>query len=96
LAKPAIDPDEDRILEANRQVACMLGYEPDELVRAVRISSVHPHEMERLRQFAHAVQTTGEGWTNGPSCTREDGQRLPWTFSLQPDPATGTVARLPM
>jgi hypothetical protein len=27
--------------------------------------------MERLRQFAHAVQTTGEGWTDELSCTRK-------------------------
>ncbi|NBC49752.1 MAG: PAS domain S-box protein [Gammaproteobacteria bacterium] len=76
-----IDPEQDRILEANSQAARMLGYGPAELIRDVRISSVHPHEMERLRQFAHAVQTTGEGWTDELSCTRKDGQRLPSEIS---------------
>jgi signal transduction histidine kinase len=51
-----IDPDDDRIIEANAQASRMLGYGQSELTSAVRISSVHPHEMERLRQFAHDVR----------------------------------------
>ncbi|MBK5929067.1 PAS domain-containing protein [Halochromatium salexigens] len=56
-----IDPERDRILEANTQASRMLGYDPTELTRDVRISNVHPHEMERLRQFAQDVKARGRG-----------------------------------
>jgi PAS domain S-box-containing protein len=76
-----IDPEHDRILDANAQASRMLGYDPAELTREVRISSVHPHEMERLRQFAQDVKTRGEGWTDELSCMRKDGLRLPSEIS---------------
>ncbi|MBK1620949.1 hypothetical protein CKO42_21490 [Lamprobacter modestohalophilus] len=76
-----IDPERDRILEANTQASRMLGYDPAELTRDVRISSVHPHEMERLRQFAQDVKTRGQGWTDELSCMRKDGLQLPSEIS---------------
>ncbi len=76
-----IDPDDDRILEANAQASRMLGYGQSELTSDVRISSVHPQEMERLRQFARDVRTRGRGWTDELSCTRKDGRRLPSEIS---------------
>jgi len=76
-----IDPDDDRIIEANAQASRMLGYGQSELTSAVRISSVHPHEMERLRQFARDVRHCGRGWTDELSCTRKDGRRLPSEIS---------------
>ena len=76
-----IDPEHDRILDANAQASRMLGYDPVELTRDVRISSVHPHEMERLRQFAQDVQTRGQGWTDELSCMRKDGLQLPSEIS---------------
>ncbi|NBC49616.1 MAG: PAS domain S-box protein [Gammaproteobacteria bacterium] len=76
-----IDPEHDRILEANAQASRMLGYDPTELTREVRISSVHPHEMERLRQFAQDVKTCGQGWTDELSCMRKDGLQLPSEIS---------------
>jgi PAS domain S-box-containing protein len=76
-----IDPAQDRILEANTQASRMLGYDPAELTRDVRISSVHPHEMERLRQFAQDVKTRGQGWTDELSCMRKDGLQLPSEIS---------------
>jgi len=76
-----IDPEHDRILEANTQASRMLGYDPSELTREVRISSVHPHEMERLRRFAQDVKTRGQGWTDELSCMRKDGVQLPSEIS---------------
>ena len=76
-----IDPEYDRIVEANDQAARMLGYDTTELTTQVRISMVHPHEIGRLRRFAREVREQGAGWTNELTCLRKDGQLLPAEIS---------------
>ncbi|MCU0834705.1 MAG: PAS domain S-box protein [Chromatiaceae bacterium] len=72
-----IDPEADRILMANPRAAAMLGYGPDELIAAVKISAIHPNERPQLQAFTDGVRARGTGWTNELSCTRKDGARLP-------------------
>lgn len=76
-----IDPQADRILEANPRACEMLGYGAEELISAVRISAVHPQEMSRLRAFAGQVFSHGNGWTDELSCTTRHGDRLPAEIS---------------
>ncbi|WP_373510928.1 PAS domain S-box protein [Thiocapsa sp.] len=84
-----VDPDTDRIIEANAQAARMLGYDSAELTGAVRVSTIHPHEMETFRAFAREVRACGTGWTNELSCLRKDGRSLPSEISASVVPFDG-------
>lgn len=75
-----IDPDGDRIVDANPRAATLLGYSRDELLR-LPVSTVHPEEMARLRAFAGSVFRAGQGWTDELSCTTKGGCRLPSEIS---------------
>jgi PAS domain S-box-containing protein len=76
-----IDPEADRILEANPRACELLGYDAEELMAAVRVSAVHPQEMPRLRAFASQVFARGSGWTDELSCTTRCGERVPSEIS---------------
>lgn len=89
-----IDPEGDRIVDANPRAAELLGYPLEEL-RALPVSAVHPDEMERLRAFAASVVRAGQGWTDELSCTARDGCRVPSEISasvVEHDGATLVVA----
>ena len=75
-----IDPERDRILEANPRACQMLGYSYNELA-ALRITSVHPDEMPALMKFARSVFDNGAGWTNELTCLTKSGNRLPVEIS---------------
>jgi PAS domain S-box-containing protein len=70
-----VDPMEDEILDVNDKACRMLGYSREEL-RAAPMSMVHPHEMDRMRDFAQRVYDTGEGWTDKLTCTTKSGKAL--------------------
>lgn len=75
-----LDPERDRIVDANPRACRFLGYERDELL-ALRMSDVHPHELERLQEFTGAVLAQGEGWTDELSCLGKDGVPVPSEIS---------------
>ncbi len=84
-----IDPKRDRILEANPRAAAMLGYSREELLESVRISSIHPDEMDQLRAFGEQVLKQGHGWTNELTCLTKSGDKLPSEISASVIPFEG-------
>lgn len=75
-----IDPERDRILDANAKACHLLGYTHQELLR-VPISAVHPEEMPRLLAFVRSECSPGSGWTDQLSCISKDGVSIPAEFS---------------
>ncbi len=67
-----IDPEEDRILNANARACQMLGYSRDELL-AMPISAIHPNEMPQFLEFTKSVYQNGQGWTSELSCLAKTG-----------------------
>jgi len=84
-----IDPKRDRILEANPKAAAMLGYSREELLESVRVSSIHPGEMEQLKAFGEQVLEQGHGWTNELTCLTKAGNQLPSEISSSVIPFEG-------
>lgn len=76
-----IDPEADRILAANPKAEDHLGYTRAELLSSVRVSAIHPHELEKMRVFSQMVLTEGRGWTNELTCRSKSGQRQPSEIS---------------
>lgn len=76
-----IDPERDRILEANPKAEAMLGYSREELINSVTLSSVHPHEWEKFQAFGARVLQEGQGWTNELACMGKSGQTVPSEIS---------------
>ena len=70
-----MDPENDRILDANGQACRMLGYSREELL-ALPISAVHPGEMQQLRAFTNSVFEEGHGWTDELTCLTRSGESL--------------------
>lgn len=75
-----VDPERDRIVDANRRASEMLGYAPSELL-GMPVSAIHPHETERLRDFARSVTRDGQGWTAELSCRTRGGSLVPAEIS---------------
>lgn len=71
-----VNPESDRILEANPKASTMLGYSREELLTTVKISTVHPEEMPQFLAFSTLVLTQGHGWTDELTCLTKTGQRL--------------------
>lgn len=71
-----VDPEGDRILEANPKASTMLGYSREELLTTVKISTVHPEEMPQFLAFSTLVLAQGHGWTDELTCFTKTGQRL--------------------
>jgi len=84
-----IDPKCDRILEANPKAVTMLGYSREELLTSVRVSSIHPNEMSKLRAFGEQVLAQGHGWTNELTCLTKSGHQLPAEISASVIPYEG-------
>ena len=75
-----IDPEHDRIVDANGPACAMLGY-PREELRVTPISTVHPAEMPQLREFTREVIRHGQGWTVNLTCRTKSGRFLPAEMS---------------
>lgn len=76
-----IDPQHDRILEANPQTEKLLGYSREELLNSVSISSIHPEEMPQLMAFTRQILAVGKGWTNELTCLTKCGKKRPAEIS---------------
>ncbi len=75
-----IDPERDKILDANPGACKMLGYSRKELL-ALSVSAIHPDEMPRLQAFAQSVFEAGQGWTDELTCFTKSGSCLPSEIS---------------
>lgn len=75
-----IDPEQDRILDANPRACSLLGYSHEELL-VTPISAIHPQEMPELMAFAGLVFNEGAGWTDRLTCLTKAGTRIPAEFS---------------
>jgi PAS domain S-box-containing protein len=75
-----IDPENDKIVDANSKACRILGYSKDELLE-ISLSKIHPHELPALQAFAQSVLDTGNGWTNELSCMTKSGGFVPSEIS---------------
>ncbi len=75
-----VDPETDRILDANTSACRMLGYSYEELT-GMSMSEIHRHEMQRLKSFSRKVMQNRSGWTNELSCATKSGECLPSEIS---------------
>ncbi len=78
-----VDPPSDRIVAANARAAAITGY-PQEQLKEVPISSIHPREMERLRAFDKEVRECGYGRSEEFSCLAKTGASVPVEISASP------------
>ncbi|WP_416671906.1 two-component system sensor histidine kinase NtrB [Egbenema bharatensis] len=76
-----LDPEGDRILEANQRAVQHLQYSREELLSSVRISMVHPHELDKMIAFSQSVLEQGHGWTNELACRTKQGTLVPGEVS---------------
>lgn len=71
-----VDPFNDTIIDVNPAACKMLGYTYDELLRTP-MSAIHPHEMPKLKEFAHCVYQGGSCRTDQLTCAAQDGRMIP-------------------
>jgi PAS domain S-box-containing protein len=71
-----IDPEDDRIIDANPRAAAMLGYDREELAGLSPLD-IHPHEASTFEQFIDRVRQEGRLLTDELSCMRKDGVTFP-------------------
>ncbi|MDX1606367.1 MAG: sigma 54-interacting transcriptional regulator [Candidatus Competibacterales bacterium] len=71
-----IDPEADRILEANPRACALLNY-PHRQLLATPVSTIHSHDLPVFRDFARRVQCQGRAWTRDLSCLTGDGRVVP-------------------
>lgn len=75
-----IDPERDRILDANTKACHLLGYPRQELLQ-IPVSAIHPDGMPRLLAFVRSECSPGSGWTDQLTCVSKNGVRIPAEFS---------------
>lgn len=67
-----LDPLENRVIDANRAAAALLGYSGEEL-RRLPVTELHPAQLAGLTVFTESVMARGSDWTNAIECRRKDG-----------------------
>jgi PAS domain S-box-containing protein len=75
-----VNPNEDKIINANPKACEMLGYDHSQLIQ-MPMSAIHPDEMLQMQEFAEHVFTNGQGWTNELTCMTVKGIKLPSEMS---------------
>jgi chemotaxis family two-component system sensor kinase Cph1 len=76
-----MDPDDDRILDANQAGCAMLGYTRAELL-ATPVSEIHPAELPQMRDFLSRVCLDRRGSTIKLTCRTKSGVYLPTEITL--------------
>lgn len=71
-----LDPEHDRIVDANGPACAMLEY-PREELQATPISAIHPAEMPQMREFTREVIRDGQAWRVNLTCRTKSGRFLP-------------------
>jgi PAS domain S-box-containing protein len=74
------DPEADEFLEANPRATTLLGYSREELLTRGP-SDIHPHEMDKFREFVDTIDTAGTARTDRLSCVTESGEQVPAEIS---------------
>lgn len=70
-----IDPESDRIADANSEACAVLGYSLEELI-SVGVFVVHPDDIQEFRKFIQSVLTEGGGLTEELRCLTKSGDVL--------------------
>jgi PAS domain S-box-containing protein len=80
-----LDPDADRIVDANPAACALLGYDRV-LLRQTRISALHPGQVPALIVFTQAVLDKGAWWTTTLTPRHATGEtlRLEYAGSVVP------------
>jgi PAS domain S-box-containing protein len=76
-----IDPAEDEFRDVNPRACELLDYSREELL-SLDPSDIHPHEIERFRNFVEKVLDEGAGWTNELSCYTCNEEVVPAEMSM--------------
>lgn len=72
-----IDPERDRLVEANSAACRLLGYERTELLDQIRPREIHPHEIDAFIDFTRQVEQKGAVLTEKLSCMTSRGSVVP-------------------
>ncbi len=75
-----LDPESDRILDANPEASRMLGYTREEFL-STPVSAVHPDALPKIAAFTRSVIAMGHGWTDELPCVTRSGKPLPTEIS---------------
>ena len=84
----AIDPVNDRIVDANPRAATLLGY-PRADLRGARASALHPGQLPALIEFSQATLAKKRYWTHALSPRHADGRILELEYSAVVLPTAG-------
>jgi two-component system, chemotaxis family, sensor kinase Cph1 len=76
-----MDPESERVLDANDAGCALLGYSREELLRTP-IARIHPAELPELRELLGRVLRNGRASTIALTCRTKVGTFLPTEISL--------------
>lgn len=75
-----LDPEGDRILDANSKACHLLGYAREALLQKP-VSAVYPDDMPQLLAFMRSECSPGSGWVDQLNCLTVNGSWIPAEFS---------------
>ncbi|GJD43014.1 Anaerobic nitric oxide reductase transcription regulator NorR [Methylobacterium cerastii] len=78
-----IEPEADRIVDANPAAARLLGYDRAAL-RAIAASALHPGQRTALIVFTEAAFANGQGWSQALEPRHADGRSLRLEYAGSP------------
>jgi PAS domain S-box-containing protein len=95
LVEPTLllDPQADRIVDANPAACTLLGYDRA-LLRETKISALHVEQMPALIVFTEAVLEKGSWWTDALTPRHATGQQLRLEYSGSRLPYEGRMLML--
>ena len=70
-----LDPQNDKILNANPRACMMFEYSHEELL-AIPLSAIHGNEIQKFQAFCDSVGEEGQGWTNELACLTKSGRPI--------------------
>ncbi len=88
-----VDPQRDRIVDANPTACALLDYPRDDLL-ATPISAVHPGELAALRRLRDDASRSGGARSAEFTCLTRAGERVPVELSAAPIECAGDTCLL--